>query len=102
MIRNFILTCIFFFLFSGFVFAKNDIDLKISQMIIIGFDGDNVKSHGFKKVKKQLKHNKISGVIFFDKNLHEPKLVGSNGGYDCFFALICASIEWTCCMRLSN
>ena len=47
----------------------NEIDDKISQMIIIGFDGNSVKSRGFKRVEKQLKNNLISGVILFSKNI---------------------------------
>ena len=47
----------------------NSLDDKISQMIIIGFDGDSVNSKGFKKVLKKVQKNQISGVILFDRNI---------------------------------
>lgn len=59
---------LFFFLCSSIVLA-NDLDHKISQMIIIGFDGNTTNSLGFKKVLKQLKNDEISGVILFSKNI---------------------------------
>lgn len=42
---------------------------KIGQMIIIGFEGDNIYSGGFKRVKKELENGDISGVIYFSKNI---------------------------------
>ena len=46
-----------------------DLDEMIGQMIIVGFNGDNVKSKEFKEVLKQVNDNKISGVIFFEDNI---------------------------------
>ncbi len=54
--------------FTNIIFAKNAND-KIGQLIIIGFEGDNVNSSGFKKVLKQIKNKEISGVILFSKNI---------------------------------
>lgn len=56
------------FLLNSFCFASN-LDSKISQMIIVGFNGNNINSHGFKKVYKQLKKEQIGGVILFSKNI---------------------------------
>ena len=47
------------------------LDEKISQMIMIGFDGDNVKSKDFKYVLKDI--NSIGGVILFTKNIQDVK-----------------------------
>lgn len=64
---------IFYFIIFSLLFTLNvnceeiDIDTKISQLIIIGFDGDNVNSSGFKKMLSQI--NDISGVILFSKNI---------------------------------
>lgn len=57
--------------FSMQTFAKqgNELDKKIGQMILVGFDGNNIKSRGFKKVLKQLKNGDIGGVILFSKNI---------------------------------
>lgn len=66
---------IFFFLFaillssSAFAFCDRTLDKKIGQMIITGFDGDNINSKGFKKVLKQIKNGDIGGVILFSKNI---------------------------------
>lgn len=57
-----------FLFLSSFCFA-NDLDNKIGQMIIIGFDGNTINSSGYKKILKQLKNNEISGVILFEKNI---------------------------------
>ena len=46
-----------------------DLDFKIGQMIIIGFNGNSTKSFGFKKVLNQIKNNEISGVLLFQKNI---------------------------------
>ena len=54
-------------LFSS-VFAV-DLDTKIGQMILIGFNGDNVDSSEFQKVLEQSKNGKITGVILFRKNI---------------------------------
>ena len=45
------------------------LDEKIGQMIIVGFKGDNINSIEFKRILKQLKNKKISGVILFSKNI---------------------------------
>ena len=56
------------FLLSNFSFAT-DLDYKIGQMIIVGFNGNTIHSFGYKKVLKQLKNNEISGVLLFSKNI---------------------------------
>lgn len=53
-------------LFFGCCYAA-DLDKKIGQMIIVGFKGDNIKNT--KKIQKQIKSGKISGVILFQKNI---------------------------------
>ena len=45
------------------------LDDKIGQMIILGFSGNTVNSKGFKKILKDVEHQKISGVILFSKNI---------------------------------
>jgi len=59
-----------FLMFFGISFAGS-LDDKISQMIIIGFDGDNVKSRDFKYLLKNI--NLVSGVILFTKNIDNIK-----------------------------
>ena len=56
------------FLLSNFSFAT-DLDYKIGQMIIVGFNGNSIHSLGYKKVLNQLKNNQISGVLLFSKNI---------------------------------
>lgn len=46
-----------------------DLDEMIGQMIIVGFNGNNINAKEFKKVLKQIDQNKISGVIFFEDNI---------------------------------
>jgi len=58
----------FLVMLLSFCFAS-DLDFKIGQMIIIGFDGDSIQSKEFKKTLKQIKNNQISGVILFSKNI---------------------------------
>ena len=57
-----------FLLFVNSSFAVS-LDEKIGQMLIIGFNGDNVKSRGYKKVLKKVEKGEISGVILFNKNI---------------------------------
>ncbi len=49
------------------------LDEKIGQMLIVGFEGDNIQSNGFKKVLKQVQKGEISGVILFSKNIKSKK-----------------------------
>ena len=60
------------FLLTSFTFAS-DLDYKIGQMIIVGFNGNTTHSFGFKRVLKQLKNNQISGVLLFNKNIKSKK-----------------------------
>ena len=55
-------------LLSSCCFAV-DLDDKIGQMIILGFNGNNINSIGFKKILKDVENKKISGVILFSKNI---------------------------------
>jgi len=55
-------------LFLNPIFA-NDLDKKIGQMLIIGFEGNKINSSSFKKIQKQIKKGEISGVILFSKNI---------------------------------
>lgn len=50
-----------------------DLDSKIGQMIIVGFEGDSIHSLGFKRVLNQIKNNEISGVLLFSKNIKSKK-----------------------------
>lgn len=50
------------------VFAV-DIDEMTGQMIITGFNGNTIKSKGFKTVLNQVKNGEIGGVIFFEDNI---------------------------------
>lgn len=67
---NLFLTCLI--LFCSNAFAVN-LDDKIGQMIIIGFDGDNVKSRGFKQAYKKVQKGEISGIILFKKNIKDKE-----------------------------
>ena len=60
------------FLLTSFSFAS-DLDYKIGQMIIVGFNGNSVHSFGFKRVLNQLKNNQISGVLLFNRNIKSKK-----------------------------
>ena len=42
-----------------------DLDTKIGQMILVGFNGDSVDSPHFQKVLEQSKNGEITGVILF-------------------------------------
>lgn len=46
-----------------------DLDEMTGQMIIVGFNGDTVKSKGFQAVFKQVEKGEIGGVIFFEDNI---------------------------------
>lgn len=46
-----------------------DIDTKISQMILIGFRGNDVNSTSFQKILEQSKNKEITGVILFSENI---------------------------------
>ena len=50
------------------VFAT-DLDTKIGQMILVGFNGDDVNSPQFQKVLDKSKNGEITGVILFKKNI---------------------------------
>ena len=66
-------------LLTGQVFATS-LDDKIGQMIITGFDGNDVNSKGFKKAVKKVEKGEISGVILFSKNIKDEKsLIEMNG-----------------------
>lgn len=62
-------------IFCVIAFALNntanaaDIDEMIGQMIILGFNGNTVKSKGFKTVLNQVEKGEIGGVIFFEDNI---------------------------------
>ncbi len=47
------------------------LDDKISQMIIIGFEGNNSESKEFKNILKDI--NLIGGVVLFSKNIQDVK-----------------------------
>ncbi len=46
-----------------------DLDTKIGQMILVGFNGDDVNSSEFQKVLDKSKNGEITGVILFKKNI---------------------------------
>lgn len=60
-----ILSLLFFMNFT----MASDLDFKIGQMIIVGFEGNDVNSKGFRRVLKQAQNGEISGVILFSKNI---------------------------------
>ena len=46
-----------------------DLDTKIGQMLIVGFNGNSIESEGFKHVLNQSKNGEISGIILFKRNI---------------------------------
>jgi len=50
-----------------------EIEKKIGQMILVGFEGDSVGSEGYQKVYSDLKSGNVGGVIFFEKNIKDKK-----------------------------
>ncbi len=64
----FILPVLLIFFLINSVYAIS-LDKKAGQMLIIGFNGDNINSPEFQKVLKYLKKGDISGVILFSKNI---------------------------------
>ena len=64
-----IILAIFLMLFS-MTYAVS-LDEKISQMIMMGFNGDNLESRDFKYILKNI--DSISGVILFKKNIQDVK-----------------------------
>ena len=58
------------------------IDEKIGQMIILGFDGNDVNSKEYRKTLQKIKKNEISGVILFQKNIKSKEdLTKMNEGF---------------------
>ncbi|MBR1618187.1 hypothetical protein IJ670_08570 [bacterium] len=68
MLRKIVIFALFFMFLAQFALA-DDLDLKISQMIIVGFSGNSPNSFGFKRILKKVKNGEISGVILFDRNI---------------------------------
>ena len=54
-------------LFSGSVFAQStdSLDIKIGQMILIGFPKDNVDL----EVLREIRQGKVGSIIIFEKNI---------------------------------
>ncbi len=48
------------------------IETKISQMIVVGFDNSDTS---VQNIKKYIKNNKISGVIFYKRNINSPSQI---------------------------
>ena len=59
-----------FIMLFGYSYAVN-LDDKISQMIMVGFNGNNSQSKDFKYILKNI--NSISGVILFERNIQDIK-----------------------------
>jgi beta-N-acetylhexosaminidase len=53
--------------FSGRVFAQStdSLDIKIGQMILIGFPKDNVDP----EVLREIRQGKVGSIIIFEKNI---------------------------------
>jgi beta-N-acetylhexosaminidase len=49
------------------------LDLKIGQMIMVGFPGDNERDNGVKMVREQLAEGVIGGVALFPDNIRSPR-----------------------------
>ena len=57
------------FVFLSLLLEASPLKSKISNMIIIGFEGERVPSH----LEAYIKQNGIGGVILFSKNIKNPK-----------------------------
>ena len=68
------LILLLFIMLFGFSYAIG-IDDKISQMIIVGFDGNSLKSKEFRQFLKNV--NDVSGVILFNKNIDNIKEINA-------------------------
>ena len=55
-----------FFINPVFAFTLNE---KIGQMLIVGFEGNDVHSSFSKKSLKRIKKGEVSGIILFSKNI---------------------------------
>ncbi len=67
-----LLIVIFAFLLALPCYAV-DIDEMTGQMIMLGFNGNTVKSKDFQHILKQINKNQIGGVIFFEDNIKDKE-----------------------------
>ena len=59
-----------FFCVSQQALTKSEnLTKKIGQLIIIGFDGSSEKDPGVKEIKKLIREELISGVLFYNYNI---------------------------------
>lgn len=56
---------------------ETSIDEMISQMIIVGFSGDNSEDKWVRQISIDIRNKKIGGVILFSKNIKSPKQIKS-------------------------
>ena len=62
--------CILFLMLFLMPFSSAmNLDEKIGQMIIIGFNTDDINSKEFNSILKKIEKSQISGVILFSKNI---------------------------------
>ena len=70
--RKIIYILLLLLFFAPFSFALN-LDEKIGQMIIIGYDTNDINSKEFNSILKKVEKSQISGVILFKKNIKSKK-----------------------------
>lgn len=70
--RKIIYILLLLLFFAPFCLALN-LDEKIGQMIIIGYDTDDINSKEFNSILKKVEKSQISGVILFKKNIKSKK-----------------------------
>jgi len=64
--------CIVFLLSITLVSAKPTLEEMISQMIVIGFEGQKEGDKWVEQIAKDIKRQKIGGVILYGKNIQTP------------------------------
>lgn len=65
MMRSFSFFLLLVLSFSGFAQSTDSLDLKIGQMILIGFPGTKVDE----KVLEEIRQGKVGSIIIFEKNI---------------------------------
>lgn len=66
--------CLFFIFGFSLLFAKTpSLDEMISQMVMVGFSGTDVKDKWVEQIGKEIRQEQIGGVILFKRNISSPK-----------------------------
>ena len=75
---------LFFALFMGCAFAKTPpLEDMIAQMIVVGFDGTKESDKWVDQIAKDIKRERVGGVVFTEKNIQKSEK--ANGIFKLYF-----------------